>query len=145
VAEIHLTTGHIALVDDLDYDRVRQYRWGYYEFDWGCWFVVRTTVPHVRLHRFILDAPRGLPVDHWNHNTLDNRRQNLTVVTNRMNSENRRGAQRNSKTGIRGVHPYRNKYCVKVRNHAVGYFRDLAEAERAAIDARQRLMGHTRT
>jgi hypothetical protein len=35
-----------------------------------------------------------LQVDHQNHNTLDNRRQNLRIVTNRKNHENRRHRSR---------------------------------------------------
>jgi hypothetical protein len=60
----------------------------------------------IYMHRFLMDAPKGLKVDHWNHDTTDNRRSNLRVVTNRANIMNRRGAQRNSRTGHRGIHPY---------------------------------------
>src|SRR3982750_4601257 len=31
----------------------------------------------VQMHRFLMDAPQGFEVDHWNHDTLDNRRSTL--------------------------------------------------------------------
>jgi hypothetical protein len=37
----------------------------------------------VRMHRLIMQCPSWLKVHHINHNTLDNRRENLTVITER--------------------------------------------------------------
>jgi hypothetical protein len=44
----------------------------------------------VKLHRLLLDAPPGTHVDHINHDTLDNRRENLRVVTAQQNQANSR-------------------------------------------------------
>ena len=43
-----------------------------------------------RLHRLIMKAPKGMVVDHLNHNKLDNRKKNLRVCTQRQNSQNRK-------------------------------------------------------
>lgn len=58
----------------------------------------------VKLHREITNAPDGLVVDHINGNTLDNRKKNLRVTDQFTNQQNRQSANRNSKTGIKGVH-----------------------------------------
>jgi hypothetical protein len=42
------------------------------------------------LHRVITDCPAELQVDHINHQTLDNRRANLRIVTASENGKNRR-------------------------------------------------------
>lgn len=41
-----------------------------------------------RMHRIVLNAPEELQVDHINHNRLDNRKNNLRLVTNQQNSFN---------------------------------------------------------
>jgi len=85
-----------------------------------------------RMHRFLLDDPQGLEVDHRNHLSLDNRRSNLRVSTRSENGMNRKGAQRNSQTGHRAVSPFRDKFQVSVsingkRKHC-GYFDTIDEA-----------------
>jgi len=52
-----------------------------------------------------MDAPDGMTVDHRFHNKLDNRKSQLQLVTQKVNNENREGADRDSVTGIRGVFP----------------------------------------
>lgn len=57
----------------------------------------------ILLHRFILDAPKGKVVDHINHNTLDNKKINIRVLSHSENMQNRVPCV-DSKSGIRGVH-----------------------------------------
>ena len=42
-------------------------------------------------------------IDHINHNTLDNRLENLRITINNKNSKNRRHKNSNNKTGYRNV------------------------------------------
>lgn len=45
---------------------------------------------HGYLHRVIMgDIPAGMEIDHINRNTLDNRRDNLRIVTRSQNLQNR--------------------------------------------------------
>lgn len=50
--------------------------------------------PQLLLHRFLLNAPSGWTVDHWNHNTLDCRKTNLRIVSHGANSLNRSNPMR---------------------------------------------------
>ena len=84
------------------------------------------------IHRFIMKALKGDIVDHINHNTLDNRKCNLRVVTPTENAFNRAGATIKSKTGVRGVQKTGNRYRVIIHSKHYGYFSTLGEAKRVS-------------
>ncbi len=111
--------------------------------------VARTENGSVLMHRWLMNAPAGMLVDHINHDTLDNRRSNLRLVTHSENEQNRRGATRKSKTGVRGVYKdsRRGTYYVEVKvngvRHYAGGFLTLEEAEREAVKLRRKHMTHS--
>jgi len=55
----------------------------------------------IRLHNDIMKTPKGMVVDHLNKNGLDNRRENLQIVTHMENTA--RGDSAISKSGFKGV------------------------------------------
>lgn len=102
------------------------------------------------LHRWITGSPKGMIVDHINHNTLDNRRSvNLRVVTPSQSQQNRKGAQRNSKSGIRGVcwdnteKRWIAQVCVSKNIIPIGRFIDINEAASAVREARAKLLPYS--
>ena len=60
----------------------------------------RTTIG---LHRWIMNSPKGMQVDHINRNTLDNRKCNLKICTQLENANNK-GFYKNNKSGHKGVY-----------------------------------------
>ena len=106
VARIFLTKGQTTVIEVADLEKALQHTWmaTYNPTIDGYYCMRRTeTGGTMYLHRYLLDAPKGLTVDHKNHDTLDNRRSNLKLCTNQENNVNRDGAYKGSKTGIRGV------------------------------------------
>lgn len=96
------------------------------------------------LHRWIIDAQEGLIVDHINHDTLDNRDENLRQVDKVINGRNRRGANSNNKSsGVRNVVWVKktSKWMVAIEDRGkvihVGSYAELKDAEQAAINARE--------
>lgn len=69
------------------------------------WHPNRQTKGSLYLARMLLGQPKGLQVDHINHNTLDDTRSNIRAVTASQNQLNLSGARRQSRTGVLGVNP----------------------------------------
>jgi hypothetical protein len=104
----------------------------------------------IRAHRVVMARVigRGLGrwdlVDHINGNPMDNRRENLRLIDPAGNAQNR-CAGRASKTGIRGVSwckqhgKWKAGAKVNRKQHHVGYFNDIKEAEAAVIAKRKAL------
>ena len=107
--EIELTKGYVAIVDKEDKSRVTAHKWTALVAKRKHGIVVygyrrpgqRGNQATIYLHRFILDAPDGIPVDHINGNGLDCRRDNLRLATKRLNATNILRAMPPS--GYRGV------------------------------------------
>lgn len=114
VKEIPLTQGKHALVDDDDYEWLNQWKWSVHKkvrHGITTYTAVRFQKVHeikngvrkgIHMHREITHAVEGMVVDHMNHNTLDNRKENLRVVTHQVNCTNR-VTQQNNKSGYVGV------------------------------------------
>lgn len=157
VARISLSRGYFALVDDADADLVGQYRWWYRAGVRSSTGYAYTTLvvggrrTSVRMHRFLLDAPQGMEVDHENGDGLDNRRGNLRLVTRSQNEQAKRKARKDSGTATRGVYlvsgrgldkPYRAYVYLDGRRTHLGYYATLEEAATAASRGRQELFTH---
>ena len=93
---IPLTQGYDAIVDDEDYDSLSGFKWFACVYTNGVYAMRgrRISEPgtqkHIRMHRQIMNAPDGMLVDHINRNPLDNRRENLRLVTLAQNNRNKR-------------------------------------------------------
>ena len=96
--EIALTQGQIAIVDDEDFQGLSEFKWcAMLDPCTGGFYAGRNTRrtsgkrTTEKMHRHILGLQHGdkRQGDHINHKGLDNRRENLRVVTHRRNGENR--------------------------------------------------------
>lgn len=103
----------------------------------------------LQLHRLIMDTPSNLTVDHINHNTLDNRKINLRNVTHAENCQNK-NVQRNSKTGVRGVHKHskNNSWIAQLEVNGkkvyLGSYKSIEEANKAVIKGRKELLPYSK-
>jgi hypothetical protein len=89
MALVELSRGKCALVDDADVPLLSGKRWHAQPSSTGKYYAAyRGSVKPVYMHRLITSCPDGLEVDHINHDTLDNRRSNLRVVTHAENMRN---------------------------------------------------------
>src|SRR5665213_4162813 len=90
------------------------------------------------MHRTILDAPKGIFVDHIDGNGLNNQRSNLRLCTRAQNSFNR-GRMKNNKSGFKGVRKFRKGWraeiCSGGKRFHLGLFLSKEEAYRAYCKA----------
>lgn len=139
---IILTQGKIALVDDEDFGFLNCFKWHTGKALY-CYYAVRniTISPHkkrhILMHRVILNAPKGIEIDHINTDGLDNRRANLRLCNHRENARHKR-IRFDSKSGIKGVYlrKGRNKryeVSIKIDNKRIflGCYQSAEEAARA--------------
>ena len=141
--EIPLTQGKVAIVDDEDYEYLRQFKW-YAQWDGWNWYAKRNVIVNgkqktILMHRVIMGVPNGRHTDHINHNGLDNREINLRICTAAGNQHNT-GKQRNNTTGYKGVVITCGKYIkAQISNNGkrihLGLFKTLEEAAKAYNEA----------
>lgn len=127
------------IVNESDWERIKHITWFYKEG------YAKTCIKGERIssHRMIMNAPKGLEVDHINHNTLDNRRENLRIVSHIVNMANR-ARQTNNKTGINGVYfmksngRYYAQISVNGKRKNLGCYRTFEEAKEARINGEKK-------
>ena len=153
--EIQLTKGFVALIDDEDFDRVSKYKW--------CACVSGSAVYALHsfksdltgkrfvlsMHRFIMDNPDGLEVDHINHNGIDNRKENLRACTGSQNSMNS-SIYKNNTTEYKGTsynpknnpsNPYSAHIGYQGKLIHLGYYTTVQQAARAYDRKAKELFG----
>ncbi len=116
-----------------DYKKIKPYYWSI-----NCFGYIQAKINKKAMlfHRFILNPEHTKVIDHINHNTVDNRRENLRIVTAKENNENRSITKRNT-SGIVGVSWVitKNKWMAHIGTNrqkiSLGYFNDFEEAVKA--------------
>jgi hypothetical protein len=143
----YTTKGEEFYFDLEDYDLIKDYCW--YKDGNG---YIKTRINSkivLGLHRMIMDSPNDKLVDHINHNIIDNRKENLRIVTNSQNQHNRK-IGRNNKSGHKGVNWQKavNRWVAKIRiDYKViwlGSFDNIEDAIKARKEAEIKYHGEYR-
>lgn len=144
MAFINISQNLVCQVDDDLFESLNQFKWfAYWNKDTQSYYAGRMTRDEngkryfLSMHRQILGFERGDPdVDHQNHDTLDNRKQNLRPATQGQNSGNRRKSKNNT-SGFKGVSFKKSHKLwvasirVNYKLRQIGYFRTPEEAHEA--------------
>lgn len=133
--------GRPFFISPEDYDKVKEYCW----VESHGYIVARDrdgTI--IRLHRFILDAPDGMFVDHINHDCFDDRRCNLRIVDPLKSTWNQ-GTREDNRCGVRGVYQSKGRWIARInvnKKHIVlGRFDTMEEAAAARRAAEIKYFG----
>ena len=105
---IPLGEGRFTIVEPCDFYWLNNFHWtitGNDEHIYAVRNVIKSgaKTTAIRLHREIMNSPKGLLVDHRNNNTLDNRRANLRLATHSQNCFNCRKRRKNTSSRFIGV------------------------------------------
>ena len=131
-----------ALIDQDDYERLAKTKW------FACrsgksLYATATSIRHLakhhlQMHRYVLRAEPGQMVDHISGDTLDNRKQNLRIVTPTENARNSRRQTFPGKTSVfKGVSwserdgRWHAQITDQGQNISLGLFDDAQNAARA--------------
>jgi hypothetical protein len=139
-------------IDEEDVERVSTYRWYESKSDRKKAYIftaisTRLSVGRwknrtVYLHRFLIDAPRGLSVDHKDNDTMNNQKSNLRLATQSQQNQNTKKLNPSTASSrFKGVsfNKKRNVWEVYVHDKrkkiVIGYFQNEEEAARAYDNA----------
>lgn len=131
-------------IDLDDIDLIKEYKWaidgnGYASYS-------REKEKTVLMHRLITNCPKDMLVDHINHNILDNRKENLRIVTKSQNLMNR-DLGRNNESGCNGVNWFKKsrKWMVRITvdNKIIylGLYENLEDAIKVRKEAEEKYFG----
>jgi len=87
---IKLTKEKFTLLDDEDFDEINKFKWQATKTGYA---TRNTKGKTIRIHRLVMNAPKGMMVDHIDHNTLNNQKSNLRICTHTQNQQNQKNRQ----------------------------------------------------
>lgn len=141
--------GGFTIVSNEDFAVLNKFKWsqnakGYVR---RC-STIKGTVENVRMQRHIMEATKGVQIDHRNHCPYDNTRRNLRPSTHAENQRNRlKETSRLTSSKFKGIHwdKDRLKWMSKIRINGVstnlGRFNDEKEAALAYNEAARKHYG----
>lgn len=152
--KIELTHGQYALVDDEDFEYLNQFKWDAHWYPHTKSYYA--TCNHYvmmgnekkrimsRMPTMIMNAPKGKVVDHINHDTLDNRKSNLRIVSIRQNNQNKKNKGTSKYPGVswdKSRQKWRAYITINKKQKHLGRFNEEQEAAKAYEQACRKLVG----
>lgn len=147
--QLLLKNGEFTTVDDYGFELLQKFKWNKNSRGYVVTYVWDSNTQKskvIRLHRFLMNPPEDLLVDHIDGNPLNNLRANLRVCTSSQNQMNRNREKTNS-SGFKGVSWYNpsKKWHVVIgingKNKHIGYFNNRIHAARAYDEHAKKLHG----
>ncbi len=147
--KIALTQGQFAVVDDEDYEWLNQWKWtALYSKGTDNYYAYRQEhiqlkngnkkLKTVYMHRIILNYEGRQCIDHINNDSLDNRKSNLRIVSQRQNTQNKKLKKTSKYPGVcwhKGAKKWHAQIWISKKRLSLGYFSNERDAAKAYEDA----------
>lgn len=92
------------LIDTEDVEKAKKYTWHLINKNRNITYLgTKVNGKKLTFHRYIMNCPENMIIDHINRNTFDNRKQNLRICTDFENMQNT-SMYKNNKSGIKNIH-----------------------------------------
>lgn len=149
---LELNRGQVARVDKNGYEKARHLNWrAQYYPKLNQFYAVRGKMIDGKfvltfLHRFLMDAPDGMVVDHINHDTLDCRFENMRLCSHSENMRNRKSTRKSSSRYL-GVSLCKrtNRWLARIKSNGqeryLGYYKSEINAAKAYDKAAKEIHG----
>ncbi len=161
VKEIQLTQNQVSIVDDEDFDFLNQWKWqamfdpctrGYYARRSKNLGIIdgKRRWKAFPMHRVIMERMLGRKlksgeiVDHINHNTLKNTRNNIRVVSSRQNCQNHTRKTSSKYPGVswnKRLKKWEASIKINRKKKHLGFFKNEKKAARVYERACRELVG----
>lgn len=132
-AEVFKYSRHVEyarfLIDSEDIWIMKKYKWNINSNGYAS---AKVNGKNIRLHRLLMNPPKGMDIDHINRNRLDNRKENLRICTRTQNLRNM--SMRGGSSKYKGVSFFKSRgkwesyINYKGKRIKLGYFKTENEA-----------------
>lgn len=145
---INLNKGFVTLVDDEDYDFLNKFKWRvacYNHTNYArrtLWIKGENKSISLHMHRVIINPPKGMQVDHIDHNGLNNQKHNLRICSEQQNHRNKKPLGKY--IGISWVKEYqkwRSYISINGKQIWLGAYSDAETAARVRDNASKKYFG----
>ena len=123
------------LFDVEDFDKIKDKYWFVDDYSGGyMYYWCGEDKKKISMHRYLMNPPNDKIIDHINRNRKDNRKNNLRICTQEINSKNQ-SIHSNNTSGISGISWKKDveKWCVRINDGVngriyLGTYEDLDDA-----------------
>jgi hypothetical protein len=132
-----------GLIDLEDVEKCKKFTWSLAHPKNRYYVVTDRKGEKLGLHRYVMDCPDDMIIDHKNNNGLDNRKSNLQIVTYKENAENRSLSCLNT-SGVTGVSwcerdkVWTTQITINGKKKNCGSFKNIKDAEKHVLEMRNK-------
>jgi hypothetical protein len=142
---MELSRGYKTLIDPEYYEQLSKYKWHVQSCKSQLYAATIINRKTVYLHRLLFNNPTEHIVDHINHDTLDNRKHNLRLVSKQQNSFNSRPKNKLYPKGVcfdKQTGKYIAQIMINSKNYKLGRYTTPEEAANVYGAKAQELFGN---